>query len=558
MTKPWEKYQTHKHGPWEKYSKKKEHVKAPTNDDYSKLGSFGMGALESGTLGFADEIGGALGTIPDVIQGKDLKTSYQHNRDKIRNEINKAEESHPDYHTAGQLTGAIGSVFIPGMGWLNATKAAKLLGAFGKGTVAGGVIGAGTSDADLTEGQFEKFGKDILKSGFVGGVAGAATNALGNIASQKGIEQLARERAVKAATGGNIAAFRGITNTTHKNAGGISEPKRKINEAGKDVLDEPDLLGWTSKSKDLAVGLENAMKKYGKEIGAVADQIDALVPNAVNAKNIASEIRNYSHSLAKTQGSLKQSLDNVAQIYDDIGRFSFKEANKYKQSHKFTVTDKDALISDADAINKVREIVSKEMEETVKRLSVPQPFELIQQQASDGKIRNLPSNYQEQLDGLLEKYLFNKKKYGTFKELSNATTDRYLKDLSNRYVSPSDYAAGIATSGTSGSMNPAKIPIAITGAGTNKILRERGSAFAAKTLNATAKLTGTISDNLSKVLEYMPEKLGKYADPLLTAASRGPQSLAAANFILQQTQPEYRELVLQPIDGSQNQDELSK
>src|SRR5262249_37850118 len=60
-----------------------------------------------------------------------------------------------------------------------------------------------------------------------------------------------------------------------------------------------------------------------------------------------------------------------------------------------------------------------------------------------------------------------------------------------------------------------------------------------------------IADNLSDVVLKAPQLLGKFAKPLQDAAARGGNSLAATHFILQQTNPEYREMMLHPMDETE-------
>lgn len=51
------------------------------------------------------------------------------------------------------------------------------------------------------------------------------------------------------------------------------------------------------------------------------------------------------------------------------------------------------------------------------------------------------------------------------------------------------------------------------------------------------------ADWLSETLKTAPQSFGKFANALTQAAARGPQGLAATNFVLQQTNPEYRETI---------------
>lgn len=56
------------------------------------------------------------------------------------------------------------------------------------------------------------------------------------------------------------------------------------------------------------------------------------------------------------------------------------------------------------------------------------------------------------------------------------------------------------------------------------------------------------ADRLRSILQSRPQELGEYADPLLKAAERGSQSLAITDFVLQQRDPKYRQ-VLEVIES---------
>lgn len=57
------------------------------------------------------------------------------------------------------------------------------------------------------------------------------------------------------------------------------------------------------------------------------------------------------------------------------------------------------------------------------------------------------------------------------------------------------------------------------------------------------KGTAAVFDKVGDLLKSAPERFGKFAGPLREAELRGPAALATTQFILQQTQPEYRELM---------------
>jgi len=63
---------------------------------------------------------------------------------------------------------------------------------------------------------------------------------------------------------------------------------------------------------------------------------------------------------------------------------------------------------------------------------------------------------------------------------------------------------------------------------------------------------GGISNQLNKMVKNAPEQFGKYASVLQQAANRGGTSLAATNYVLQQSDPEYRQRMKELDKESQN------
>jgi hypothetical protein len=82
-------------------------------------------------------------------------------------------------------------------------------------------------------------------------------------------------------------------------------------------------------------------------------------------------------------------------------------------------------------------------------------------------------------------------------------------------------------------------PGAIAGAVATHVLKTRGATTAAVGL-----------DWLAGALQKSPEALGVYATPLLQALSRGPDALAAANYVLSQQSPVYRQMA-EKLQGAQ-------
>lgn len=132
--------------------------------------SAARGAAQGLSLGFADEITGAL-------ESATSDKTYVQARDESRANYDTARQANPMTSVAGEIGGGIAGAFLPGMGLAKGAGLAKetLLGA-----KLGGVAGLGYSQADLTEGEFGQLAKDAA----IGTAFGGATGLVGGGASR--------------------------------------------------------------------------------------------------------------------------------------------------------------------------------------------------------------------------------------------------------------------------------------------------------------------------------------------------------------------------------------
>lgn len=150
----------------------------------TKLESAARGAAQGITMGYADEMAGALGAGKDVITGKssikDVGQSYKKNRDESREEYAKAEADNPMTYKAGDAAGTVGSFFIPGLNAVKGVKGAAALGA---------LAGVGRSAAEDAGG----LAKDAAVGGALGAVGGSVAEKVApkfaNLAQKMGMKQ---------------------------------------------------------------------------------------------------------------------------------------------------------------------------------------------------------------------------------------------------------------------------------------------------------------------------------------------------------------------------------
>lgn len=206
------------------------HEPAPKSEakkaDISKAESFGRGAAQGATMGFGDELSGAIQAIGEkypflsplaiaahLSSGRPLSELvargtenaerpaadiYRENRDQARAVDEAAQKANPGAYLAGDVGGSlITAPLVPG-------GAAKTLPkAIAAGMALGSVGGLGSSRADLTRGEYGQAAVDTGVGGVVGGAAGAG----GYLASQfpKTLSALGTKLGRRAIGGGSAA-----------------------------------------------------------------------------------------------------------------------------------------------------------------------------------------------------------------------------------------------------------------------------------------------------------------------------------------------------------------
>jgi len=138
------------------------------------LESLGRGAEQGATMGFGDEINGALSAIAQKAgehSDENLTDLYTKNRDESRSAMKAAEKAHGFVYGAGNIAGGLGTAL--------ATGGTDLLGVGGiKGAMlAGGAIGAVNGVGNSEKNTLGGMANDALAGGATGAVTGLATGA---------------------------------------------------------------------------------------------------------------------------------------------------------------------------------------------------------------------------------------------------------------------------------------------------------------------------------------------------------------------------------------------
>jgi len=263
--------------------------------------SIARGAFQGVTLGFGDELSGL---VRSLVNG----TSYQEERDAARGANKAASEAHPFAYGGAELAAGLATP-IPGLG---AAKAGAGVAAHAvRAAAAGGLAGLGSSEADLTKGDFGGAVHDTISNALLGGAIGAVAGKAGQILGKA--EGVSEEKAIKALAGGES-----------KTSGAAwQKTKRMVNNPEtKNILHE-DVQVETPSGKMKTTTLE-------REAGASPEHIQNIVDG--QTERINSELRPiYSKADAKNGGvSLKDYLGHLDERIAATADMAPAEARVYK------------------------------------------------------------------------------------------------------------------------------------------------------------------------------------------------------------------------------------
>jgi hypothetical protein len=141
-------------------------AKQNPREQYSKLGSGAMGAVDAASFGFADELAGAGGFITG--------NGYEATRDSVRKNMELAQQDNPFSYGAGQVGGGLATALVPGGALLRGAQGATKLGramAVGAGQGAAYGVGSGETLEDRVGGG--------VKGALIGGATAGGANVLG-------------------------------------------------------------------------------------------------------------------------------------------------------------------------------------------------------------------------------------------------------------------------------------------------------------------------------------------------------------------------------------------
>lgn len=248
----------------------------------------GTGAVQGATMGFADEIGGAVAGAGALLEGEDAGEAYSSTRDRMRRIADSDREASPTAYGVGELAGAVATApLLPGLtGARAATTAGRIGHAALEGTAYGMAGGFGTSDGDLTtgEGREDAF-VDTMAGGVGGGVFGAGG---GVVAEGLGAGANALRRSAERADELRVASVVGSGNSplsvraqrdVAALPGGTAGAAERIRRMG--------IGSRFGTIEDAAREASRAVDDTDASLGSFYGELDAALPDGVPAERFA-------------------------------------------------------------------------------------------------------------------------------------------------------------------------------------------------------------------------------------------------------------------------------
>jgi len=475
----------------------------------------GRAAFQTATLGFGEEIiAGARSLFGDK--------TYEQTLAEERQKLERARAEQPRATIAGTVGGALATAPLAPL------KGAGLAASIVRPAVGGAVAGLGEAEDKLSVEGLKAAGEGALLGGAFGSlfkgleVASKPTlSALEKVGIKLG--RKAGEKAGKAAIGNQAKVMKILASKDQ------AQKRAMMTEAIREGADPDELkklMDLFTDNKELVRLGQKALKdktvtfgttaekinartvidrtKAGDAFGNILDEVDAAVGEAfIDGAQIGTKFRRMAENIkgfSKNRSS-KLAVIKDAEEFERMGKLTLGQLQEIKNADfRFTPGDVTAR-ANKQTMNSMERAIAKTIEEGV--------------EARGGK-------------ELLAKFKDIKKNFGdaaTLSEASRTLADRQAKNqafgLTDKILLAGGVASGDAVKG-----------ILLSGA--NKILRDRGNAMAAVSLNA-----------LSKFLKKAPPGFAESATgkALANAMRNGSAALATTHLQLIDSDPGYLEML---------------
>lgn len=514
----------------------------------SELESLLRGAAQGASFGFSDEITGA---IESLLTDKDYETA----RDESRTNNKAAQEANPFSYGTGEIGAALGTTFIPGVGALNAGKAATFAGRAGLAAAQGGLTGAGMSEAEDASG--------IVKDTAIGAATGAAMQGIGEkviapAMSKAGqfIKNKVLDKADDAVNYGLQKAGRVMADVPEADtARYLSNPEAvnksmTIGELGEDLLNNNEdslLKQMYQRASDFSSDAWNTLdsKKTVSNNSlrqSIADIQDSLLTDGVllgdNQTRAYQKLAALSESIKQlpqdipepTMKRIIQNLDSNINWNDPNAKVvndAFKDVRGFVDNTLKTQNTayKSAMEKTADITDSIQTVKS-----AFQNRQNPENFDKFLKSVKNLDKKSEHSSVNQALDKIKEHTGYDLRE----QILNSQAKSAFMKDSTNG--SRKTLTGALVGSAAGSVMGPLGVTV---GGAVGGAAGAVGDKYAGRIFKSI--LNGKIS--ATEGIQSIAPQLGKYAEPLMNAAKQSNKSLAATMFILQQRDPSFRELM---------------
>lgn len=448
----------------------------------STLEATGRGIVQGASMGFSDEATGAGEAAWNKLTGDEqgFLDLYRKHRDESRTKNKAAQEAHPYAYGAGNVGGAIATALPAG------AAAAGVKGA----AVIGALSGLGGSEADLTKGDVVPAAVDTAAGAGVGAATAGLLNKVGGTtAAAGGVGPALKEEAGKFAEG--------ATGATR------NQLERFRPGAGKELLKRGIVKFFDSPGK-IAQRAAEEMERSGAGIGEVLKNLDeqgVQVSRDELVKGVKQKIIELSKD--ESQSGVVRKLENILESIEN--------------------SPKSRPISEVEGVKRGFQKQSN----YAKPLSTQ-----ANKTAASVYGDTVEANALAHSPELAEKFVGDKQTYGLLAPVQEAAERRSLQLQQHPvggFLDTVSTAGGYAMGGKPGAL---AAPVA------RRVLGPRVNSSLAVILDKSG-------NGINKVMETLnASPKGKSLVPIFQKAlQRGRGNFAATYFLLNQTEPSFRQLM---------------
>lgn len=509
----------------------------------TELESVLRGVAQGASLGFSDEITGALESLGDIATSdldlNQFADQYSKRRDESRANYKLAQETNPSSYMAGEIGGGLATALVPVAG--------------ATGLVGRAALSAGQGAAAAV-GMSEKEGMDLIPEALVGASIGAVTP----VAFEKAFKPIAKSAAKVVP---NLEEY-GLKKVGKTMFGVDEKATENYLKNSKDVNKAYSMgeLAEAVLSKGDDESVLNELRKRASTLSSKA--WETLSPtDSIPKKSILSAIEDGQQALlvdgnlvGKAQSKAYNELSTLARQME-----AFPEAVR-EGSLKRLIQTLDENVNwnnpemgpTNDALRNLRTFIDSNLKKQNPKYALAmeeteQVTKALAQVKSVFENRLNPDSYDKFNNSV--KNLVNKDRLSS----ANQAVDKIEKhtgyDLRKDIVdswTKNQFEKG----DVNGSRKTLLGGMIGTAAGTavgNPVL---GGAIGSSVGYTADRYSGPIFKKLldgkltaSELTQDLAPHLGKFASPLIEASTRGNNAVMATHFLLQQNNPEYRELI---------------